>query len=155
MKPLLLFSIQCSPDCKFSDDDDDDIAKVLHIATENPASGFRNRGTPPVLRLVEIMGIEQARQWGLCTMNEFRAFLGLRRTSSSFQSCTNVTCIIGIQRFEEWNPDLEIAGGARHRYGRCNNLELYVSRQRFINISTFSLLDSDTRLGFKPSPPCH
>jgi len=62
MKPLLLFSIQRGPDGKFSDDD---ITKVLHITTNNPAGAFRSRGTPPVLRLVEMMGIEQARWWGL------------------------------------------------------------------------------------------
>jgi len=25
------------------------------------------------------MGIEQARKWGVCTMNEFRKYLGLKR----------------------------------------------------------------------------
>jgi hypothetical protein len=45
------------------------------------------------LRVVEILGIMQARQWGVCTMNEFRHFLGLKRFES----------------FEEWNPDPEIA----------------------------------------------
>ena len=47
MKPLLLFSIQRGLDGKFSNDE---IAKILHLATENPASVFRSRGTPPVLR---------------------------------------------------------------------------------------------------------
>ncbi|KDR73404.1 hypothetical protein GALMADRAFT_142500 [Galerina marginata CBS 339.88] len=101
--------IQRGPDGRFSDD----LAKIVHIATENPASAFRGRGTPPVLRLVEMMGIEQARQWGLCTMNEFRAFLGLRQ----------------FQTFEEWNPDPEIAGAARRLYGHVDNLELYTGLQ--------------------------
>ena len=79
MKPLLLIRIQRGPDGKFSDND---LAKTLHITT--PSSAFHSRGTRPVLCLIEMMGIEQARQRGLCTMNEFRAFLGLRRTSSSF-----------------------------------------------------------------------
>lgn len=30
------------------------------------------------MRLHEIMGIEQNRKWGVCTMNEFRKFLGLK-----------------------------------------------------------------------------
>jgi len=63
------------PDGKFSDDA---IADILHSATENPAGAYRARGTPGVLRIVEILGIEQARQWGVCSMNEFRKFLGLK-----------------------------------------------------------------------------
>ncbi|PPQ85481.1 hypothetical protein CVT25_006638 [Psilocybe cyanescens] len=102
--------LQRGPDGKFADDD---LASILHIATENPASAFRGQGTPAVLRLVEMMGIEQARQWGLCTMNEFRAFLGLKQ----------------FETFEEWNPDPEIAGAARRLYGHVDNLELYTGLQ--------------------------
>ncbi|KAG6905236.1 hypothetical protein DXG01_004057 [Tephrocybe rancida] len=80
-------------DSRFSDDD---LAEILQTATETPAGAFRGRGTPEVLRLVEIMGIEQSRTWGVCTMNEFRKFLGLK---SEFET------------FEEWNADPEIATG--------------------------------------------
>jgi len=69
--------LQRGADGKFSDDD---LTDILKEATESPAGAFRGQGTPPVLRLVEMMGIEQSRQWGLCTMNEFRKFLGLKRT---------------------------------------------------------------------------
>lgn len=31
------------------------------------------------MRLHEIMGIESARQWGCCSLNDFREFLGLKR----------------------------------------------------------------------------
>ncbi|KAF5368150.1 hypothetical protein D9615_010185 [Tricholomella constricta] len=68
---------------------DDDLADVLQCATENPAGAFRGRGTPEVLRIAEVEGIRQARQWGLCTMNEFRVFLGLKP----------------FETFEEWYPD--------------------------------------------------
>ncbi|PPQ95917.1 hypothetical protein CVT26_016140 [Gymnopilus dilepis] len=102
--------LERGPDGKFSDDD---LAEIIHIATQNPANGFRGQGTPPVLRLVEMMGIEQARTWGLCTMNEFRAFLGLKQFES----------------FEEWNPDPQIAGAARRLYGHIDNLELYTGLQ--------------------------
>ncbi|KAJ8518487.1 hypothetical protein ONZ45_g4459 [Pleurotus djamor] len=98
------------PDGKFSDDD---LARILHEATINPAGTFRGRGTPPVLRLVEIMGMEQARLWGVCTMNEFRKFLGLKQ----------------FETFEEWNPDPEIAAAARRLYGHVDNLELYPGLQ--------------------------
>uniref|UniRef100_A0A8H8CDX0 Heme peroxidase n=1 Tax=Psilocybe cubensis TaxID=181762 RepID=A0A8H8CDX0_PSICU len=103
-------NLKRGPDGKYSDDD---LASILHTAIENPASAFRGRGTPPVLRLVEMMGIEQAREWGLCTMNEFRKFLGLKQFES----------------FEEWNPDPEISSAARRLYGHIDNLELYTGLQ--------------------------
>ena len=72
------------------------------MATEAPASAFKARGTPEVLRIVEIMGIMQARSWGTCSvsifsrptfwividlayfrkLNEFRKFMGLKRKFS-------------------------------------------------------------------------
>lgn len=72
---------------------DDDLARILHDATEKPAGAYRARGSPACLRLVEMLGMVQARQWGVCTMNEFREFLGLKR----------------FDTFEEWNSDPEIA----------------------------------------------
>ncbi|KAJ7078001.1 heme peroxidase [Mycena belliarum] len=102
--------LQRGPDGKFSDDD---IAKILLDATEAPAGAYRARGTPGVLRVIEIMGIMQARQWGVCTMNEFRKFLGLKQYAD----------------FEEWNPDPAIASAARRLYGHINNLELYTGLQ--------------------------
>ncbi|KNZ76883.1 Psi-producing oxygenase C [Termitomyces sp. J132] len=98
------------PDGTFSDGD---LAEILYSATDNPAGAFRGRGTPSVLRLVEILGIEQSRAWGVCTMNEFRKFLGLRE----------------FETFEEWNPDPEIASAARRLYGHIDNLELYTGLQ--------------------------
>lgn len=31
-----------------------------------------------VMRLNEIMGLEQSRAWGVCSLNDFRKFLGLK-----------------------------------------------------------------------------
>ncbi|KAF9258714.1 heme peroxidase [Marasmius fiardii PR-910] len=98
------------PDGRFSDDD---LAKVLHDATENVACSYGARGTPAALKVVEVMGIQQARSWGVCTMNEFRQWLGLRQ----------------FETFEEWNPDPAIAGAARQLYKHINNLELYTGLQ--------------------------
>ncbi|KAJ7833862.1 heme peroxidase [Mycena olivaceomarginata] len=81
-----------SADGKFSDDD---LATILQDATESPAGAFRARGIPGVLRLVEMLGIVQARQWGVCTLNEFRQYLGLRKFKS----------------FEEWNKDEGVVVG--------------------------------------------
>jgi prostaglandin-endoperoxide synthase 2 len=75
---------------------DADLAKILQNATAAPASAFKARGTPEVLRIIEILSIEQGRKWGVCTvrilhvvlfvsltplsqLNEFRKFMGLRR----------------------------------------------------------------------------
>ncbi|KAG7444916.1 heme peroxidase [Guyanagaster necrorhizus] len=92
---------------------DEDLAKVLHDATDEPAAAFRARGTPPSMRLHEILGIEQNRRWGICSLNEFRKFLGLKPYST----------------FLEWNSDPEIANTAEKLYGNINNLELYVGLQ--------------------------
>ncbi|KAF8600486.1 heme peroxidase [Ceratobasidium sp. AG-I] len=92
---------------------DRDLASLLHDATENVSSAFSARNTPEVLRIVEIMGITQARKWGVCTLNEFRKFIGLKPYES----------------FEDWNPRKEIAQAARGLYGHPDNLELYVGMQ--------------------------
>ena len=65
---------------------------------------------PGVMRVIEVLGIAQARNWGCCTLNEFRRFLGLKPYAT----------------FEEWNPDPEIAECARKLYRTPENLELYV-----------------------------
>ncbi|KAH9926861.1 heme peroxidase [Fomitopsis serialis] len=78
-----------------------------------PAGAFKARGTPHVMRLHEIMGIESGRQWGCCSLNDFRQFLGLKRYSS----------------FLEWNPDKEVAAAAEKLYGDIERLELYVGLQ--------------------------
>jgi len=98
------------PDGRFSDDD---LANVLQSAISHPAGAFGGQGTAPVLRLIEIIGIEQSRQWGVCTMNEFRKFLGLKQ----------------FEEFEDWNDDPEIAAAARRVYGHVDNLELYAGLQ--------------------------
>ena len=75
------------PDGSFSDDA---LADILQTATETPAGAYRARGHPAVFRVIETMSIEQGRQWGVCTMNEFRKFLGLKP----------------FETFEEWNSSV-------------------------------------------------
>lgn len=77
------------------------------------AASYRARGTPEVLRIIEVLAMEQGRAWGVCTMNEFRKFLGLKQ----------------FKTFEEWNSDPEIAATARQLYGHIDNLELYPGLQ--------------------------
>ncbi|KAH7106072.1 heme peroxidase [Auriculariales sp. MPI-PUGE-AT-0066] len=103
-------SLKRQPDGKFSDDD---LSRVLRQATSTVAGAFRARGTPAVMRVVEIFAIEQARKWGVCSLNEFRKFLGLKP----------------YQSFEEWNPDPAIHIPAMRLYGDIEHLELYVGLQ--------------------------
>lgn len=105
---FMIHRLKRGPDGTFSDDD---LAEILYSATENPAGAFRGRGTPTSLRLVEILGIEQARAWGVCTMNEFRKFLGLRGGYQSCHPCVRISISFNVEfkTFEEWNPDPEIA----------------------------------------------
>ncbi|GAA5977217.1 hypothetical protein JCM5350_003259 [Sporobolomyces pararoseus] len=91
---------------KFSDDD---LVRVLTEATEEVAGAFKARGVPEAMRIIDIMGMDQARnQWACATLNEFRSFLKLTRYTS----------------FEEWNPDPVIANAARELYKDIENLEL-------------------------------
>ncbi|KAH0828618.1 heme peroxidase [Lanmaoa asiatica] len=107
---------------------DQDLARVLQDATERRAGAFRARGCPPVMRVVEILAIEQGRRWGACTLNEFRKYIGLRPYES----------------FQEWNPDPIIhvrlssqltrllnypQSAAEELYGHIDNLELHVGLQ--------------------------
>lgn len=48
---------------------DDDLANILHNATEWRASAFKARGIPAAMRIIEIMGIQQARSWGTCSVS--------------------------------------------------------------------------------------
>ncbi|KZS90725.1 linoleate diol synthase [Sistotremastrum niveocremeum HHB9708] len=98
------------PDGRFKDSD---LARILQDATYEPAAAFKARGTPEVLRVIEVMGIRQARAWGVCSMNEFRKFLGLKPFKS----------------FKEWNPRPEIYEAAEQLYHNIDNLELYVGLQ--------------------------
>ncbi len=92
---------------KFSDEV---LAKVIKDATAEVAAAFRAHGHPSWFRPIEILGMITARKdWALCTMNEFRNFLGLKTYSS----------------FSEWNPDPKVYKAAEMLYGDIDNLELY------------------------------
>ncbi|KDN34438.1 hypothetical protein RSAG8_12470, partial [Rhizoctonia solani AG-8 WAC10335] len=116
--------IQRGPDGRFKDDD---LAKLLFDATDNVAHRYGARGTPEVLRVIEIMGILQARQWGVCTMNEFRLGMGLK-PFGSFEAWA------GVADPPKESTDAEkartaaareVAAAARELYEHIDNLELY------------------------------
>ncbi|KAJ1017785.1 hypothetical protein NDA16_005102 [Ustilago loliicola] len=86
------------------------LAQVIKDAVSDVAAAFRARGHPSWFRPIEILGMITARKdWALCTMNEFRHFLGLKTYSS----------------FSEWNPDPKVYKAAEMLYGDIDNLELY------------------------------
>lgn len=68
------FMIHCGtrlrrgPDGFFANED---LARILQDATERRAGAFRARGCPPVMRVVEILAIEQGRKWGVCTVRHW------------------------------------------------------------------------------------
>ena len=66
---------------------DSELAWWIKNATEHPASAFKARGTPEVMKLHEIMGITSNRRWGVCSLNDFRKFLGLKRKLCLFRTC--------------------------------------------------------------------
>ncbi|KAF8265064.1 heme peroxidase [Lactarius quietus] len=108
-------NLKRGPDGKFNDTNSQ--LSLRTRAVEHPAAAFGARGTPHVMRLHEIMGIESNRRWGVCSLNEFLSpswqFLGLKPYAS----------------FLEWNSDKEIAEAAERLYSNIDNLELYVGLQ--------------------------
>ena len=48
---------------------DEDLANILHDSTSRRAGAFGAKGIPEVLRVIEIMGIQQSRTWGACSVS--------------------------------------------------------------------------------------
>ena len=136
------------PDGKFNDDD---LASILYAAIESPAGAFGGLNTPESLRFIEILGIRQARGWGLGTFNEFREFLGLKSTFScgnrseftdlpnDIQDTSHLKNGVTFRRSRYVSsPDVAVLAhlhvfffhfhkrAARHLYGHIDNLEIYV-----------------------------
>ncbi|KAI9456900.1 linoleate diol synthase [Russula earlei] len=91
---------------------DSELGEIIKNAIEHPAATFGARGTPHIMKVHEIMGIEASRRWGVCSLNEFRKVLNLTYSN-----------------FLEWNSNPEIAERAEHLYRNIDNLELYVGLQ--------------------------
>ncbi|TNY17238.1 heme peroxidase, partial [Rhodotorula diobovata] len=89
---------------------DEDLVKVFVEATDNVAGAFKARGTPEVMRAIDMLGMEAARKvWRCCSLNEFRRYLGLKE----------------YRTFAEWNPDEAVARAAEKLYKHVDHLELY------------------------------
>ncbi|CZR54744.1 related to linoleate diol synthase [Phialocephala subalpina] len=94
------------PDGKF---DDADLVRIFKESCEDPAGLFGARTCPKVLRVIEVMGIMQARKWGVASLNEFRKSFGLKPHAT----------------MEEVNSDPEIADLLRKLYNHPDMVELY------------------------------
>ncbi|EAW25699.1 peroxidase/cytochrome P450 family protein [Aspergillus fischeri NRRL 181] len=92
---------------------DSDLVRLISDGCENVAGAFGARNIPKVMKAIEMLGIEQGRQWQLATLNELRAFFKLKPYSS----------------FLEVNSNPAIAEALEALYGHPDNIELYVGIQ--------------------------
>ncbi|OTA95381.1 hypothetical protein M434DRAFT_20259 [Hypoxylon sp. CO27-5] len=88
---------------------DDDLAEILVTSIEDVAGAFGANQVPSVMRVIEILGMKQAREWHVATLNEFRQHFGLKKHST----------------FEEINPDPVVAGKLMALYDSPDAVELY------------------------------
>ncbi|EQL31703.1 hypothetical protein RJZ56_006768 [Blastomyces dermatitidis] len=88
---------------------DEDLVRLLKASIDDPAGAFGPKNTPKAMRVVEILGIHQARQWRTASLNEFRKFFKLKPHET----------------FEDINPDPEIADHLRNLYGHPDMVEAY------------------------------
>ncbi|KAL3479234.1 heme peroxidase [Aspergillus californicus] len=92
---------------------DEDLVRILHDGCEFVAGAFGARNTPKAMKAVEMLGIQQGREWGMATLNELRTFFKLKPHST----------------FEDVNSDPSIAEALEALYGHPDNIELYVGVQ--------------------------
>lgn len=88
---------------------DEDLVKILKESMEDPAGCFGARRIPKALRVVEILGILQARKWQVSSLNEFRQFFGLKRWAE----------------FKDINSNVEIQNILAKLYTHPDMVELY------------------------------
>ncbi|CAG8580790.1 14171_t:CDS:2 [Racocetra fulgida] len=88
---------------------DSDIAEELIKGTDKIAGSFGANNIPLSLRIIEITGIQTARDLGLASLNDFRKFLNLKPYTS----------------FEDMTANKEVAAKLQNLYGDINNVELY------------------------------
>ncbi|KIV87049.1 hypothetical protein PV11_02620 [Exophiala sideris] len=88
---------------------DEDLMQILSDATEDVAGAFGPRNVPVAMKLIETLGIKQARQWNVATLNEFRKFFKLEPHKD----------------FSDITKDEEVARSLKALYGHPDYVELY------------------------------
>ena len=101
---------------KLLEESTEDVAgtHIYHMFEFLPLTGafsgaFGARNVPAVFKVVEILGVEQARNWNVATLNELREFFQLKR----------------YEYFKEINSDPDIASTLEALYGKVDLVELY------------------------------
>ncbi|KAH8730927.1 heme peroxidase [Phaeosphaeriaceae sp. PMI808] len=89
--------------------DDADLIRILTDATEDIAASFGPRQVPVALKVIEVMSIEQARSWGVATLNEMRSFFSM----------------VPHKTFADIHSDPEISDAIQALYEHVDNVELY------------------------------
>ncbi|KAI1377390.1 heme peroxidase [Hypoxylon crocopeplum] len=88
---------------------DEDLVRILKEAMDDPAGVFGARTIPKALKIVEVLGINQARKWQVASLNEFREFFGLKKHET----------------FTDINSDPDIANILEKVYQDVSMVELY------------------------------
>ncbi|KAF2642870.1 fatty acid oxygenase [Massarina eburnea CBS 473.64] len=88
---------------------DADLVKLLTEATEDCAGSFGARHVPIALKAIEILGIQQARRWGVATLNEVRSHFGM----------------LPHRTFTDINSDPDVAASLEALYEDVDNVEFY------------------------------
>ncbi|KAI9147362.1 heme peroxidase [Paramyrothecium foliicola] len=89
--------------------DDAGLISLLNETTEDVAGAFGARNVPTALRAIEILGINQGRNWGTASLNEVRRFFKLKPHAT----------------FLDINPDPDVAASLQALYREPDNVELY------------------------------
>ncbi|KAK5938503.1 hypothetical protein PMZ80_009474 [Knufia obscura] len=89
--------------------DDADLCQILTESTEDVAAAFGPRQVPIVMKLIEVMGMKQARSWNVATLNEFRRFFKLEPHKT----------------FNDITRDEEVAHALEALYQHPDYVELY------------------------------
>jgi linoleate 8R-lipoxygenase/9,12-octadecadienoate 8-hydroperoxide 8R-isomerase len=88
---------------------DDDLVTLMTDSVEDCANSFGANRVPTVLRVVEQLGIMQARTWNVASLNEFRKYFGLKPHA----------------KFTDINPDESVAKQLERLYDHPDQVELY------------------------------
>jgi linoleate 8R-lipoxygenase / 9,12-octadecadienoate 8-hydroperoxide 8R-isomerase len=88
---------------------DDELVAELSASIEDCSNSFGANRVPAVMRVIEILGIEQARAWNVASLNEFRVYFGLKPHDT----------------FESINPNPNVAEQLRRLYDHPDYVELY------------------------------
>ncbi|KAF2860876.1 linoleate diol synthase [Piedraia hortae CBS 480.64] len=89
--------------------DDNQLAEIITNGIEDCANAFGPLQTPPIMKVIEVLGITQARQWGVASLNEFRQHFNLKPH----------------MQFEDITSNTKVQKALRHLYGTPDKVELY------------------------------